>query len=85
MIFPNMYWARYVLMDQALRGGGMRSLPRALLVDNENLLELGTCEYKEMVADVKFGQNLTCAPSEELRSLVIEYQNVFKDFPGTTT
>ena len=47
-------------------------------------LELGVCQSKESIADVRYGQQLTLDQQQELQSVVSEYKHIFTDLPGTT-
>ena len=39
-------------------------------VDDDNLLELGVCQSKESIADVRYGQQLTLDQQQELQSVI---------------
>ena len=53
-------------------------------VDDDNLLELGTCQSKESITDVRYGQQLTLDQQQELQPVISEYKHIFTDLPGTT-
>ena len=52
--------------------------------DEEELLQLGDVCGKEGVGDVKLGQNLSEEQRVELKELMGEFTNRFKDIPGST-
>ena len=51
------------------------------VVDNENLLELGTLHPKETVEGVTFGQQLSDEQKDELQ-VVRKYEHIFTDVLG---
>ena len=52
---------------------------------NENsLLELGTCQPKETVGDVKISEELTFGERKEAQEVIGEFKNAFTDLPGLT-
>ena len=54
-------------------------------IDEDSLLELGTCKQKENVSDVKLGTELGNSQSRQLQALMENYADVFSDVPGRTS
>ena len=54
-------------------------------IDEDSLLELGTCKQKEDVGDVKLGTELGDSQSRQLQALMENYADVFSDVPGKTS
>ena len=51
-------------------------------LDEDSLLELGTCKQKKDVGDVKLGRELGDSQSRQLQALMGNYADVFSDVPA---
>ena len=54
-------------------------------VEDEELLELRSCQSMEAVSDIEYGKQLSGSQKQELTQLVHEFQKIFTDMPGSTT
>ena len=53
-------------------------------INDDELLDLGTCVAKESTEDIKYGSNLTNTQRQVLQDIVNSYNDVFTDLPGST-
>ena len=55
-----------------------------VVVDDENLLDIGNLKGTETYKDVRISEDLTAEQRRQVTKLLEEYQDIFTERPGTT-